>query len=117
MMEQVPGSDVVVRNPTHYAVALKYDTETSAYMAPYVTAKGKDALALKIIEIAEQHGVFITEDRPLARELYETVEIGQEITNTRFKALAAGIADICTAKGRKCEPPEDATRRSDGSAE
>ena len=108
---------MVVRNPTHYAVALKYDTETSAYMAPYVTAKGKDALALKIIEIAEQHGVFITEDRPLARELYETVEIGQEIPNTLFKAVAVVISDMFTAKGIKFEPHEDATRRSDGSAE
>jgi flagellar biosynthetic protein FlhB len=112
MMEQVPGSDVVVRNPTHYAVALKYDTETSAYLAPFVVAKGKDALALKIIEIAEKSGVFITEDRPLARELYETVEIGQEIPSSLFKAVAVVISDMFTAKGIKFEPPTDGANRA-----
>ncbi len=113
MMEQVPGSDVVVRNPTHYAVALKYDLETSAYRAPYVVAKGQDALALKIIEIAEKNGVFITEDRPLARQLYETVEIGQEIPDVLFQAVAVVISDMFNAKGIKFNPPEDATRRRD----
>ena len=99
MMEQVPSADVVVRNPTHYAVALKYDTERSAYMAPYVVAKGKDALALKIIEIAEKNGVYITENRPLARELYETVELGHEIPNSMFQAVAIIISDMFNAKG------------------
>lgn len=114
MMEQVPSADVVVRNPTHYAVALKYDIERSAYMAPYVVAKGQDALALKIIEIAEANGVYITEDRPLARQLYETVDIGQEIPYSLFTAVAVIISDMFTAKGIKFEPPEDATKRADG---
>ena len=116
MMEQVPESDVVVRNPTHYAVALKYDTEKSMYMAPYVVAKGQDALALKIVEIAEANGVYITENRPLARELYETVEIGHEIPSTMFQAVAIIISDMFNAKGIKFEPPSDATRRADETA-
>ena len=78
MMQEVPSADVVVRNPTHYAVALKYDRKT-AYRAPVVVAKGTDALALRIVAVAEEHNVYITENRPLARGLYEAVDIGQEI--------------------------------------
>ena len=116
VMQALPQADVVITNPTHYAVALKYDLEKSAFMAPYVVAKGKDALALKIIEIAEANGVFITEDRPLARQLYETVEIGQEIPDTLFQAVAIVISDMFTAKGIRFNPPEDATRRRDEGA-
>jgi flagellar biosynthetic protein FlhB len=98
MMEQVPGADVVVRNPTHFAVALVYEKE-NAYTAPRVVAKGKDALALKIISVAEEHEVYITENRPLARELYETVEIGKEIPPALYNAIAVILTDMYTAKG------------------
>ncbi len=111
MMEQVPGADVVVRNPTHYAVALKYDIRRSAYSAPVVVAKGMDALALKIIKIAEENNVYITENRPLARELYETVDLGKEIPSTLFNAVAIVISEMYNAKGISYEIPEEATRR------
>ena len=100
MMEQVPGADVVVRNPTHYAVALKYDIDDAdADSAPRVVAKGQDALALKIIKIAEEHNVYITENRALARELYETVDLGREIPTKLFNAVAVILSEMYTAKG------------------
>ncbi|MCL2633508.1 MAG: flagellar biosynthesis protein FlhB [Oscillospiraceae bacterium] len=98
MMEQVPTSDVVVRNPTHFAVALAYDTEKIS-SAPTVVAKGKDALALRIIDIAEEHEVYVTENRPLARELYDTVEVGMEIPPSLYNAIAIILSDMYTAKG------------------
>lgn len=100
MMEQVPGADVVVRNPTHYAVALKYDIDLAeADAAPKVVAKGQDALALRIIKIAEEHNVYITENRALARELYETVDVGHEIPMKLFNAVAVILTEMYTAKG------------------
>lgn len=100
MMQEVPDADVVVRNPTHFAVALKYNAEVSV-SAPKVIAKGKDIIALKIIEIAEENDVYITEDRPLARLLFETLEIGQEIPPSLFTAVAAILTDMYEAKGIK----------------
>lgn len=97
MMEQVPGSDVVVRNPTHYAIAIKYDRETM--LAPKIVAKGRNALALKIIQIAEENEVFITEDRPLARELYENVELGADIPPSMYNAIAIIFTELYTEKG------------------
>ncbi len=114
MMEQVPSADVVVRNPTHYAVALKYDITLSAYSAPVVVAKGMDALALKIIKIAEENNVYITENRPLARELYETVDLGREIPSTLFNAVAIVISEMYNAKGISYDIPEAATRKRPG---
>lgn len=110
MMEQVPGSDVVIRNPTHYAVALKYDIEKSATAAPVVVAKGQDALALKIIKIAEENDVYITENRALARELYETVDLGREIPSSLFNAVAIIISEMLTAKGLSLEFPDEAVQ-------
>ena len=98
MMEQVPTSDVVVRNPMHYAIAISYDRENTL-LAPKVVAKGKDALALKIISIAEDNDVYVTENRPLARELYDTVEVGQEIPPSLYNAIAVILTDMYTAKG------------------
>jgi flagellar biosynthetic protein FlhB len=98
MMEQVPQSDVVVRNPTHYAVAIAYNRDNSL-SAPQVMAKGKDSLALKIIDIAQEHEVYVTENRPLARELYDTVEVGQEIPPSLYNAIAIILTDMYTAKG------------------
>src|SRR5215212_11157583 len=76
MMSAVPEADVVVTNPTHYAIALKYDAEK---LAPEVVAKGKDLVAAQIRKIAKENDVPVISDPPLARSLHATVEIGQEI--------------------------------------
>ena len=100
MMQEVPSSDVVVRNPTHYAVALKYDPE-DAFSAPRVVAKGMDALALKIISVAEENNVYVTENRPLARSLYDNVKLGAEIPPEMYSAVAVILTDMFNAKGIK----------------
>jgi flagellar biosynthetic protein FlhB len=83
--KDVPTADVVVTNPTHFAVALKYEQGTTA---PRVLAKGADLLALRIREIAVAHGVPIVERPPLARALYKLVEVGQEIPEQFYSAVA-----------------------------
>ncbi|MCM1055557.1 MAG: flagellar biosynthesis protein FlhB [Bacteroides sp.] len=100
MMQEVPTSDVVVRNPTHYAVALKYDSK-DAFSAPRVVAKGQDALALRIVKIAEDNNVYITENRPLARSLYDTVRLGAEIPPEMYNAVAVVLTEMFAAKGIK----------------
>ena len=100
MMQEVPTADVVVRNPTHYAVALKYESE-NAFSAPRVVAKGMDALALKIIKVAEENNVYITENRPLARSLYDNVQLGAEIPPEFYTAVAAILTDMFNVKGIK----------------
>jgi flagellar biosynthetic protein FlhB len=97
MMQEVPGADVVVRNPTHYAVALKYDPG-KLVSAPKVVAKGQDEIALKIIALAEEHGVPVAEDRPLAKALYDTVKLDREIPHTLFTAVATIFAELDTIK-------------------
>ena len=77
MMQDVPKADVVITNPTHFAVAIKYDAEVSK--APVVVAKGEDYLAQKIKEVAKENKVEIVENKPLARMLYHNVDIGAEI--------------------------------------
>ena len=96
MMQQVPTADVIIRNPTHFAVALKYDIEKNS--APIVVAKGQDYTALKIIEIAEQHHIPMTENRPLARALYSTVEINREIPQEFYLILAEIMAWVYSTK-------------------
>lgn len=86
MMEEVPKSDVVITNPTHYAVAIRYDMDVDR--APKVVAKGQRLMALKIKEIARASGVKIVEDPPLARTLYNSVEVDEEIPETLYKTLA-----------------------------
>lgn len=86
MTEEVPKSDVVITNPTHYAVAIRYDMEIDR--APKVVAKGQRLMALKIKEIARQSGVKIVEDPPLARTLYNSCEVDEEIPENLYKALA-----------------------------
>ena len=86
MMAQVPSSDVVIRNPTHYAVALRYDQDKNS--APEVVAKGKGFLALKIVEIAEAHNVYCMENPTLARALYAQVDVGREIPYELYDAVA-----------------------------
>ncbi|RMH51158.1 MAG: flagellar biosynthesis protein FlhB [Zetaproteobacteria bacterium] len=96
MMEDVPKADVVITNPTHYAVALKYELGGSG--APVVVAKGADRLAQRIREIALEHGVPIRENKPLARSLFAHVEIGQEIPEELFEAVAVILAEIYRMK-------------------
>ena len=92
MLSEIPEADVVVTNPTHYAVALKYDTETMN--APKVIGKGVDFMALKIIEIAKANDVPTVEDKILARILYSTVEIDQEIPPKLFQAVAKVLSYV-----------------------
>jgi flagellar biosynthetic protein FlhB len=96
MMQDVPKADVIVTNPTHLAVALKYDADDMR--APRVVAKGADFIALKIREIAAAHDVPIVEDKPLAQALYRSVEIGQEIPEKMFQAVAQLLAYIYRLK-------------------
>lgn len=99
MMSDVPKADVVVTNPTHFAVALKYDTAKMA--APKVVAKGADLIAQKIKEVARQHGVPIVEDKPLAQTLFKSVEIGEQIPEKLFQAVAQILAYIFRLKKSK----------------
>ncbi|MCI1981589.1 MAG: flagellar biosynthesis protein FlhB [Oscillospiraceae bacterium] len=96
MMQQVPTADVVVKNPTHYAVALRYKIDQDN--APVVVAKGRDYLALRIIAVAEQCSIPTKEDRPLARALYAAVEIDQEIPPEFYTALAEIMAWVFRLK-------------------
>lgn len=91
MMKAVPEADVVITNPTHFAVALKY--EQHAY-APTVIAKGVDNIALKIREIATNNDIEIVENKPLARELYYNVEIGQYIPEEMFNVVSIILASV-----------------------
>jgi flagellar biosynthetic protein FlhB len=98
MMQAVPRADVVVTNPTHFAVALKYDQ--SAMSAPVVLAKGADAVAAKIREIANENDIPIVENPPLARALFASVEIDQEIPPEHYKAMAEVISYVFKLKNR-----------------
>ena len=86
MMQQVPKADVVIRNPTHFAVALRYHPETDG--APIVLAKGQDELAGRIVRKAEEHHIAIIENVPLARALYATAELNREIPPELYNAVA-----------------------------
>ena len=92
MMQDVPKADVVITNPTHYAVALKYEAEVRP--APYVVAKGEDYLAQKIKEVARENNVEIVENKPLARMLYSNVDIGADIPPELYQAVAEILAVI-----------------------
>lgn len=92
MMQDVPTADVVIKNPTHFAVALKYDHVNQG--APVVVAKGQDHVALKIIDIAEKNDVSVVENVPLARALYAAVEIGSEIPAEFYNPVAEILAHI-----------------------
>jgi len=98
MMQEVPKADVVITNPVEIAVALKYDEESM--QAPKVVAKGAGALALKIKEIARKHGVPIVENRALARMLYKMVEVGEEIPESLYKAVAEVLAFVYRQRER-----------------
>ena len=92
MMQAVPEADVVITNPTHFAVALQYDRNSSN--APVVTAKGADYLAYKIRDLAKENDVEIVEDKPLARMLYANVEVGDEIPPELYQAVAEVLAYV-----------------------
>ncbi len=96
MMANIPTADVVVTNPTHYAVALKYDP--SVMNAPTVVAMGVDHLAQRIREIAEEHGVPLIANPALARALYATAEVNQEIPTDHYKAVAEVISYVFKMK-------------------
>jgi flagellar biosynthetic protein FlhB len=96
MIAEVPTATVVIVNPIHYSVALKYDPE--AMNAPVVIAKGLDLIALKIQEIARDHKIPIVQNPPLARALYKGVEITQEIPPEHYKAVAEVINFIMNLK-------------------
>ncbi len=97
MMAAVPGADVVVTNPTHFAVALVYDPDKMS--APKVVAKGVDALARKIREVATEHSVPLIENPPLARALHAGTEIDEEIPAEHYKAVAEIISYVWKLKG------------------
>ncbi|MEQ1705852.1 MAG: flagellar biosynthesis protein FlhB [Rickettsiales bacterium] len=99
MMAAVPQADVVITNPTHFAVALKYDTNTMS--APTVVAKGQDLIALKIREIAEENDVPVIENPPLARALFASTDLDKEIPFTHYEAVAKIISYVYQLKGKK----------------
>lgn len=92
MMQEIPGADVVITNPTHYAVAIRYDQEKEH--APKVIAKGIDHLALRIKEVARENNVQVVENPPLARELYKKCEVNDLIPETLYKAVAEVLAFV-----------------------
>jgi len=98
MMQAVPQADVVITNPTHYAVAVKYDAEEAE--APIVVAKGADFVAQRIKELARESGVEIVENKPLARMLYANVEVGELVPPELYKAVAEVLAYVYHLKGK-----------------
>lgn len=104
MMQAVPEADVIIRNPTHVAIALKYDKEKNH--APVVLAKGLDALALRIVAVGEEAKVKIVENRPLARALYKQVEVDREIPPEFYQAVAAVIAVLYKEKNLSSDGTE-----------
>jgi len=99
MMNDVPKADVVITNPTHIAVAIRYDREKGG--APIVVAKGAGFVAEKIRELAKKHGVPVLENKPLARTIYKTVKIGTEIPANLYKAVAEVLAYVYRLRKRK----------------
>lgn len=99
MMSAVPKADVVITNPTHFAVALQYDTKIMT--APTVVAKGQDLIALKIREIAEENDVPVIENPPLARALFASTDLDKEIPVAHYEAVAKIISYVYQLKGRK----------------
>jgi flagellar biosynthetic protein FlhB len=96
MMQAVPGADVVITNPTHFAVALRYDR--LSLKAPVVVAKGADNMAHKIRDVAKENSVTIIEDKPLARTLYSVVDVGEEIPAELWQAVAEVLAYVYNLK-------------------
>jgi len=111
MMSNVPTADVVITNPTHYAVALKYDPETMS--TPILVAKGGDQIALKIREIAKAHNIDIVEAKVLARAIYHTTDEGEEVPAPLYMAVAQilayvfGLRNYRKGRGEKPQYPRN----------
>lgn len=99
MMQELPKADVVITNPTHFAVAIKYDKEKAE--APYVLAKGADYVAATIKEAAKEHKIEIVENKPLARMLYYNVEIGEQIPPELYQMVAEVLAYVYSVKNKE----------------
>ncbi len=97
MMQDVPKADVIITNPTHYAIAIQYNA--GKMDAPTIVAKGTDHLAHKIKEVAKEHDIVLMENKPLARALYHSVEIGEAIPQELFQAVAEVLAYVYKLKG------------------
>jgi flagellar biosynthetic protein FlhB len=97
MMEAIPTADVVITNPTHFAIAIRFEAEKMA--APEVVAKGADFVALRIREIAEENDVPLVENKPLARALFRSTEIGDAIPADLYRAVAEVLAYVYRLKG------------------
>ncbi len=97
MMDEVPKADVVITNPTHYAIAIRYDLENMA--APTIVAKGQNLIAQKIKEIARENSIPLVENKPLAQTLFKAVEIGQEVPQDLYKAVAEVLAYVFRLRG------------------
>lgn len=97
MMQEVPKADVIITNPTHFAIALQYKKDMAA---PIVVAKGQDFMAQRIKEIAKEHNVAIVENKPLARTLYSTAEVGEPIPADLYQAVAEVLAYVYRLKKR-----------------
>lgn len=98
MMKQLPEADVVITNPTHFAVAIKYEPEV--YDAPYVVAKGSDYLAQKIKDVAKENHIEIVENKPLARMLYANVDVGSVVPPELYQAVAEVLAFVYHLQGK-----------------
>lgn len=98
MMHALPKADVVITNPTHFAVALQYDS--SVMGAPVVIAKGQDRIALKIKEVAKEHNIVIVENKPLAQSLFHSTELGDAVPAELFQAVAEVLAFVYKLKGK-----------------
>ena len=98
MMQDLPKADVIITNPTHYAVAIQYNPEVLD--APIVIAKGSDFLAAKIKEVAKENKIEIVENKPLARMLYANVEVGQAIPPELYEAVAEVLAFVYQLQGK-----------------
>lgn len=98
MMQEIPNADVVITNPTHFAVAIKYDRDVSS--APVVVAKGADNLAQRIKDIARENDVEIVENKPLARMLYFNVNVGDDIPPELYQMVADVLAYVYKVKNK-----------------
>lgn len=99
MMQDIPNADVIITNPTHLSIALKYDPETM--ISPAVVGKGADHLALRIRQIAKEHDIPIVENVPLARSMYKTVDVGAGVPRSIYKAVAEILAFVYKLKKKK----------------
>ena len=102
MMQAVPEADVVITNPTHYSLALKYDADEMD--APVLIAKGVDDLAMRIREVAKDNDIPLYENKPLARAMYDSVEVDEMVPEQHYKAVAEVISYVFKLKGKLGNP-------------